>query len=178
MFSMELGSEKPRGYAVIALHGELDLVDAPVVAAALGVVAAHAPRIIVDLAGLEFIDASGVAALSRGRRHARDAGGDLLLVAPRRQVRVVLAIIWAADGSPFHASVTEAVASAGASAAASARAARQAVAPIRRQPAKMRWQRMAMNAPALKRRAVIEDWLTLDSLAPCRRPPAVDGISG
>jgi anti-sigma B factor antagonist len=173
MFSMDLGSRRSGDHVVIALHGELDLVDAPVVTAALGVVAAHEPRIIVDLAGLEFIDVSGVSALSRGRKHARDAGGDLLLAAPQPQVRRVLAIIWAADGSPLHAGVTEAAAGAGASAGA----ARQAVAPTRRQPAKMRWQRMAMNAPAQQRRAVTGDWPTPDPWAPCWRPPAVGGMS-
>ena len=93
MFSMDLGSGESRGYAVVALRGELDLLDAGAVAAALGAVAAREPRIIVDLAELEFIDASGIAALSRGRRHARNAGGDLLLAAPQGLVRRVLAII-------------------------------------------------------------------------------------
>jgi anti-sigma B factor antagonist len=176
MFSMDLGSGRSGG-CVVALHGELDLVDASVVAAALGLVATYEPRIIVDLAGLEFIDASGVAALSRGRQHARDAGGDLLLAAPRRQVRVILAIIWAADGSPLHASVTEAAASAGAPAAGPS-AARKAVVPSSRSPAKMRWQRMAMNAPTQRRRATTGAWLPPDSRAPCWRPPAVGGISG
>ena len=75
MFSMDLGSGESCGHVVVALYGELDLVDAAAVEAALKAVAAREPRIIVDLAGLEFIDASGVAALSRGRRHARNAGG-------------------------------------------------------------------------------------------------------
>ena len=133
MFSMDLGSGESGGHAVVALYGELDLVDAAAVAAALRAVAAREPRIIVDLAGLEFIDASGIAALSRGRRHARNAGGDLLLAAPQRLVRRVLAIIWEGGGFAVHASVAEAAASAGAS--------RQVVVPIRRQPARMRWQR-------------------------------------
>ena len=114
MFSMDLGSGESCGYVVVALYGELDLVDAAAVAAALRAVAAREPRIIVDLAGLEFIDASGVAALSRGRRHARNAGGDLLLAAPQRRVQVVLAIIWETGGSGLHASVAEAATSAGA----------------------------------------------------------------
>jgi len=97
MFSMDLGSGECGGHVVVALRGELDLVDAAAVAAALETVAACEPRIIVDLAGLEFIDASGIAALSRGRRHARDAGGDLLLAGPQRLVRRVLAIIWEVD---------------------------------------------------------------------------------
>ena len=139
MFSMNLGSGESRGYVVVTPRGELDLASAPALAAALGVVAAREPRIIVDLAGLEFIDASGVAALSRGRRHARNAGGDLLLAAPQRQVRRVLAIIWEVDGFAVHASVTEAAASAGAP--------RRVVAPVPRQATKLRWQRMAMNPP-------------------------------
>jgi len=170
MFSMDLGSGRARGHVVVALRGELDLVDAAAVAAALKAVAARERWIIVDLAGLEFIDASGVAALSRGRGHARNAGGELLLAAPRRQVRLVLAIIWDTEGSRIHASVAEAAAGAGAS--------RQAVVPIQRQPAKMRWQRTAVHAPAPKRCAVAGDWVTSGSWAPFRRPPTAGGTSG
>jgi anti-sigma B factor antagonist len=68
-----------------------------------------ATRIIVDLSRLEFIDVSGIAALSHGRRRARDAGGDLLLAAPQPQVQRVLAIIWEASGPCLPASVAEAV---------------------------------------------------------------------
>ena len=99
MFSMNLGSGESGGHVVVALHGELDLVDAQAVADALGAVAAREPWIIVDLSGLEFIDVSGIAALSRGRRHARGAGGDLLLAAPQQRVQRVLAILWEASGS-------------------------------------------------------------------------------
>lgn len=123
MFSIDLGPGEPGGHVVVALHGELDLVDAAAVTAALEAAAARGPRIIVDLARLEFIDASGIAALSRGRWHARAAGGDLLLAAPQRRVRRVLAILWEADGFAVHASVADA--------AASAEASRPAVAPIR-----------------------------------------------
>jgi anti-anti-sigma factor len=106
-------------------------MDAADVADALEAFAAREPRIIVDLSGLEFIDVSGVAALSRVRRHARDAGGDVLLAAPQqRMVRHVLSIIWEGDGFAVHASVVEAAASAGAF--------RQAVAPIGLQPTRMR----------------------------------------
>jgi anti-sigma B factor antagonist len=130
MLDMDLESGEYGGCAVVALRGELDLVDASAVAAGLRAVAAREPRIIVDLAGLEFIDASGIAALVRGRRHARNAGGDVLLAAPQRLVRRVLAIIGEGAGFAVHASVAEA--------AASARASRQTVAPIRRQLTRMR----------------------------------------
>jgi anti-sigma B factor antagonist len=114
MFRMDLGAGDCGGYVVVALRGELDLLYAPAVATALAGLAVRRPRIIMNLAGLEFIDASGMAALARGRRHARYAGGDLLLAAPRRPVRRVLEILWDADGFAIHASVAEAAASAAA----------------------------------------------------------------
>jgi anti-sigma B factor antagonist len=123
---MNLGSGESDGHVVVALRGELDLVDAADVMAALGTLTVLAPRIIVDLSGLEFIDASGVAALLGGRRQARNAGGYLLLAAPQRQVQRVLAIIWEADGTGVHASVAEAAASAG--------AAGRLLVPMQRQP--------------------------------------------
>jgi anti-sigma B factor antagonist len=170
MFSMDLGSAESRGHIVVALYGELDLLDAAAVAAALRVATAREPRIVVDLTGLEFIDACGVAALSRGRGYARDAGGDLLLAAPQGPVRRVLAIIWEADGFAVHASVAEA--------AVRAQALRPEVVPIWRQPARVRWQRMAMNPPVPELRLASADCLPGGSWAPSRRPPAVGGISG
>ena len=76
-------------------------------------VAAREPEIIVDLAGLEFIDSSGVAALARGRKLARHAGGDLLLAAPRQPVLRVLAVIRLVDDFSVYASVEEPARSAG-----------------------------------------------------------------
>jgi anti-sigma B factor antagonist len=170
MFSIDLDTGESCGHVVVALRGELDIMDAAAVAAALEAVAVRGPRMIVDLTGLEFIDASGVAALSRGRRRARRAGGDLLLAAPQRRVRLVLAIIWEAEGSGVHASVAAAAASAGAS--------RQAVVPIQRQPARMPSQRISMNAPAQKRRAAPGGWPMAGSWAPCLQLPKAGELSG
>ncbi|MGO8890474.1 MAG: STAS domain-containing protein [Streptosporangiaceae bacterium] len=113
MFSVDLSTRECDGHVVVALGGELDLVDAADVAAALVTVAAREPEIIVDLAGLEFIDSSGVAALARGRKLARHAGGDLLLAAPRQPVLRVLAVIRMVDDFSVYASVEEAGRSAG-----------------------------------------------------------------
>jgi len=113
MFSVDLSTREYDGHVVVALGGELDLVDAADVAAALVTVAAREPEIIVDLAGLEFIDSSGVAALARGRKLARHAGGDLLLAAPRQPVLRVLAVIRMVDDFSVYASVEEAGRSAG-----------------------------------------------------------------
>jgi len=144
MFRMNLGSGESDGHVVVSLRGELDLIDAAAVAAALRTVAARDPWIIVDLSGLEFIDAAGVAALSRSRRQARNAGGDLLLATPQPRVRRVLALIWKADGSGVQASVAAAAASAGSP--------RRMDAPIRRQPAKIRGQSVGIHQDEVPRR--------------------------
>lgn len=47
-------------------------------------------RIVVDLAGVESIDSSGLGALVSGLKAARQAGGDLLITAPSAQVVAVL----------------------------------------------------------------------------------------
>ena len=104
----------------------------------LAAAVAREPGVIVDLAGLEFIDCSGVAALARGRRHARQAGGDLLLAAPQQRVLRVLAITRLVGEFSVHASVEEAAGSAG-------RSRREAV-PVPRRLSKIRWPRPAVRS--------------------------------
>jgi anti-sigma B factor antagonist len=134
MVSVDLNVCECDGHVVVALRGELDMADAVSVAAALAAVASRERAVIVDLAGLEFIDSSGVAALARGRKHARHAGGDLLLAAPRQQVLRVLAITRLVDDFSVYASVEEAADSAGRS--------RRVVVPMQR-PRRMPWPRDA-----------------------------------
>jgi anti-sigma B factor antagonist len=113
MISVDLSTRERDGQVIVALRGVLDVADAVSVAAALTAVAARQRDIIIDLAGLEFIDSSGVAALVRGRRQARYAGGELLLAAPQQQVLRVLTLTRLIDVFPVHASVAEAACSAG-----------------------------------------------------------------
>jgi anti-sigma B factor antagonist len=113
MCGVDLSTRDGDGHVVVVLGGELDMAAAAGVAAALAAAAASGPWVIVDLAALRFIDASGVAALVRGRKQARHAGGDLLLAAPQRQVLRVLTVTRLTGVFPVHASVDEAVRSAG-----------------------------------------------------------------
>ena len=113
MLSVDLSTREGDGHVVVALRGELDIADAVSVAAALAAVAARDLEIIVDLTGLEFIDSSGVAALARGRKHARLAGGDLVLAAPQEQVLRVLTLTRLIEVFPVHPSVDEAAGRAG-----------------------------------------------------------------
>ena len=113
MVSVDLSTRECDGQVIVALRGVLDVADAVSVAAALTAVAARERDVIIDLAGLEFIDSSGVAALVRGRRQARHAGGELLLAAPQKQVLRVLTLTRLIDVFAVYASVAEAVGSAG-----------------------------------------------------------------
>jgi anti-sigma B factor antagonist len=109
MFSVDLSTREGDGHVIVALRGELDILDAASVAGALAAVTAREPRVIVDLAGLGFIDASGLAALVSGWKHARHAGGDLLLAAPQQRVLRVLTVTRLLDLFSVHPSVEQAV---------------------------------------------------------------------
>jgi anti-sigma B factor antagonist len=113
MISVDLSTRECDGQVIVALRGVLDIADTASVAVALTAAAARQRDVIIDLAGLEFIDSSGVAAPVRGRRQARQAGGELLLAAPQQQVLRVLTLTRLIDVFPVHASVAEAVGSAG-----------------------------------------------------------------
>ena len=113
MVSINLSSREDDDRAVVALRGELDIADAASVAAALTAIAARARELIVDLAGLEFIDCSGLTALLLAREQARQAGGDLLLAAPQDQVLRILAVTRLTGVFAIHASVGQATGSTG-----------------------------------------------------------------
>jgi anti-sigma B factor antagonist len=115
MASVSLSTREYDGHVVVALCGELDVVDVASVMAVLAAAAARDPRIIVDLAALEFIDCYALGALGRVRVQARQADGDLLLAAPRGQVRRILTLTGLIDVFSVHASVEEAVRTAGCS---------------------------------------------------------------
>ena len=108
MVSMDLSTVVKDGHAVVGLRGELDVNDAAGVTVALADVVAGHPDIIIDLTALDFIDCSGLWALTRAREQAGRAGGGLLLAAPQQLVLRVLALTGLADVVPVHASVEQA----------------------------------------------------------------------
>ena len=109
MFSIELSTREYAGHGVVALRGELDVADAPGVAAYLVTAAAvYGPWFIVDLAGLDFIGAAGLGVLVRVLKQTRRSGGDLPLAAPQDLVRKVLAAAGLADVFSVYPSVEHA----------------------------------------------------------------------
>jgi anti-sigma B factor antagonist len=110
MFSVDMSTRELAGHGVVALRGELDVVGAAGVASHLITAAAvYGSWVIVDLAGLDFIDAAGLGVLARVLAWARRSGGDLPLAAPQGPVRKVLTATGLIDVFSVYASVEEAV---------------------------------------------------------------------
>jgi len=109
MLNMDLSIGDFDGQAVVALRGESNLADTPGVASHLiAAVAACGPSVIVDLAGLEGIDYSGLSVLLRIWKWTRQSGGDMPLAALQRPVRQVLEATGLIDVFSVYPSVEEA----------------------------------------------------------------------
>jgi anti-sigma B factor antagonist len=105
-----LSTRDCQGHVVVSLRGELDIIDADRVGSTIAAVVHRAPEIVIDLAGLEFIDCYGLRPLLLARRLALRAGGNLLLASARPQVLRVLALTGLADVFSVYESVDEAAA--------------------------------------------------------------------
>jgi len=78
---------------VVQPAGRLNMVAAPRLREQLrDLVENGSRRLVVDLSTTDFIDSSGLGALVSGLKAARQAGGDLRIVAPTVQVQSVLAL--------------------------------------------------------------------------------------
>jgi anti-anti-sigma factor len=98
------------GYTLVSLHGEGDVtVRLRLRAALTAQLKAETPYLVVDLAGLAYIDASCVQVLWRVSRMAEGAGGMLGLAAPQPLVARVMELWGAGQAIGVHDSVAEAV---------------------------------------------------------------------
>ena len=81
------------GSQVITVTGELDIATAEQAYTYISDVIDCWPAPVgVDLAGLTFCDASGLGALARVARHAREAGRALTLISPRPSLVKIMRI--------------------------------------------------------------------------------------
>jgi anti-anti-sigma factor len=79
------------GVGVIRPIGRLNMVSAPHLGANIeALINGGTVRLVVDLAGTDFIDSSGLGALITGLKKSRQAGGDLRLANPTPQIKAVL----------------------------------------------------------------------------------------
>jgi anti-anti-sigma factor len=88
---IDLRSEQDR--VVLALHGELDLVGAPLLQSEIENAAVEAaPLIVLDLEDLEFIDSSGLRVILSAHERARERGQAFALTRGSHQVQRLLSI--------------------------------------------------------------------------------------
>jgi anti-sigma B factor antagonist len=81
----------------MSVAGEIDLYTAPKLHSELMTALSAAKpgtplRLVVDMAGVEFCDSTGMNVLLAAQRRAREDGGDLQLAAPRSAIRKVLQV--------------------------------------------------------------------------------------
>ena len=83
----------PNGYQVVSMAGELDIATAEQAYSYVSEVIDGRPApVTVDLSGLTFCDASGLGALARIARHARQAGRQLMLTSARPSLLKIMRI--------------------------------------------------------------------------------------
>lgn len=77
---------------VIGLTGELDIYTVPAFRGEIDAIDPVSPPLVIDLTGVTLLDSSGLGALVSVLNRARNAGGQLGLVCPQRNVRRVFEI--------------------------------------------------------------------------------------
>jgi anti-anti-sigma factor len=88
---IDLRSEHDR--VVLALHGELDLVGAPLLQSEIDSPSVQqAPMVVLDLEDLQFIDSSGLRVILSAHERARERGQAFALTRGSEQVQRLLAI--------------------------------------------------------------------------------------
>ncbi len=113
MPGVELKASVRDGHVVVALCGDLDFICAPDTEAAITALVARGQSLVIDMSALDFMDCSSLSALLRVRGLARRGGGEVVLAAPQRNVRRLLALTGNDDVFWSQASVAAAVAGMG-----------------------------------------------------------------
>ncbi|MET7960501.1 STAS domain-containing protein [Micromonospora zamorensis] len=90
---LSLSVRPGRGCTVLEVHGELDMATSPQLREGLQrLVEAGDRQIVVDLAGVRFMDSSALGALVLMFKALREVGGRLSLASAQPAVRTVLTI--------------------------------------------------------------------------------------
>jgi anti-sigma B factor antagonist len=98
-FAVDVFAEAPEGVAIVAVAGEVDLATVGELRSTLDwVMAPPRAEVVVDLAAVEFIDASGLGALVGAAAAAARAGVRFRLQAPSPPVERVLELAGINDG--------------------------------------------------------------------------------
>jgi len=80
--------------ATVVLDGEIDISNCPAIRRfLLAAISGGNADLAVDMSGVTFIGAAGIGVLVAAANRAREAGGGLSLLAPSRQVQLLLDIL-------------------------------------------------------------------------------------
>ena len=112
LFELEVSTAEG-GVVVCTAIGELDVSSAPRLRQELVRAVADSdgpPRIVVDLAGVDFLDSTGLGVLLGGLKRARAQGGELVLARAEPQVRKVFEVTRVVEILPIHDELDAAVA--------------------------------------------------------------------
>ena len=98
------------GYTIVTISGELDIASVPVLREQiLGLLRPQAGRIVIDLSGVTFCDASGLAALVGASRRAGQLDGVLHLAAATPLVATLLRLTGLNTRFEIYATVPDAL---------------------------------------------------------------------
>jgi anti-anti-sigma factor len=78
---------------VLELVGDLDLSSIPALRAALESLEPDAVSVVLDLAGLTFLDSSGMGLVAKTNHELQDRGGGIVLRSPRAHVLRTLQMV-------------------------------------------------------------------------------------
>ncbi|BCY08000.1 STAS domain-containing protein [Actinoplanes sp. L3-i22] len=108
---MHVSLDHRDGATVVTVRGDLDLDSAPQLAEGLAAALDRpAPRVVVDLSGVEFCDSIGLSTFVVGHRRAEAAGGWLRLAAPGEFLERLLDTLGIAGRLGVHPTVADALA--------------------------------------------------------------------
>lgn len=96
---------------VLAVSGDVDIATAPRLRTSLAEAVEHHPAIVVDLAGVEFMDSTGLGVLVAAYTRAAASGRRLVIARPQRIVRNALRLVQVDSVIDVYDSLDDAVAS-------------------------------------------------------------------
>jgi anti-anti-sigma factor len=109
---MDLDESKVGGVTVVAVKGRLDTGGAPLLGTRLAAVLddADAPRVLLDLAGLDYVSSAGLRVLLVAAKRADERGGKLALAGLSPKVRQLFELGGFLDLFPIYAARDDALA--------------------------------------------------------------------